>query len=188
MRAPNKAAFNPKKFFKECFVMRKIFLTTLLVIMMSAATALAASWIQIYTDDNDNEILFDTDSVTVSQMTAERADETFNAQFCMRYSDKGRQALIDWYRDYSIVPAGIENLSYDITTIQFKTEGNDRYYHISERVCYRADGSQIAGMHYTSSEPNWQKIPVASVVDVQYNEAKLIVDGKLYKRKDAAYL
>ena len=168
--------------------MRKIFFATLLVFMMSAATVLAANWTQIYTDDNDNEILFDTDSVTVSSMTADREAETFNAQFCMRYSDKGRQALIDWYRDYSIMPAGIEALSYDITTIQFKSDGDKRYYHISERVCYRADGSQIADMHYTSSEPNWQKIPVASVVDVQYNEAKLIVDGKLYKRKDAAYL
>ncbi len=168
--------------------MRKIFLTTLLVIMMSAATALAANWQQIYTDNDDNVILFDTDSVVITAMTAEHEDVTFSASFCMRYSDKGRNDLIAWYRDYSIVPAGIENLSYDISTIQFKFENGKRYYHISERVSYTENGSQITGMHYTNAEPTWQEIPVASVVDVEYNEAKLIVDGKRYKRVDAADL
>ncbi len=165
--------------------MRKIFLTTLLIFMMSAATALAANWQQIYTDNDDNVIYFDTDSVQITSMTAEREDVTFSAVYRMEYSDKGRNALIDWYRNYSIMPAGIENLSYDITTIQFKVEGNDRYYHISDRDSYTASGSEISGMHYTNAEPNWIKIPVASVVDVEYNEAKLIVDGKLYKRIDS---
>ena len=103
----------------------------------------------------------------------------------MNYSDKGRKDLIDWYRDYSIVPAGIENLSYDVSTIQFKFEDGKRYYHISERVCYDKNGAQIEGMHYTNANPTWQEIPVASVVDVEYFEAKLIVDGKRYKRIDA---
>ncbi len=165
--------------------MRKIFLATLLVFMMSAATALAANWQQIYTDNDDNVILFDTDSVQITSMTADREDIAFSASFCMRYSDKGRNNLIDWYRNYSIVPAGIENLSYDVSTIQFKFENGKRYYHISERVSYTANGSQISGMHYTNAEPTWQEIPVASVVDVEYNEAKLIVDGKLYKRIDS---
>ncbi|MBR4904780.1 MAG: hypothetical protein IKZ53_08910 [Selenomonadaceae bacterium] len=165
--------------------MRKVFLTTLLVIMMSAATALAASWQQIYTDNADNVIFFDTDSVSVTSMTEEREFVTFNAMFRMEYSNKGREDLIAWYRDYSIMPAGIENLSYDISTIQFKKEGNKRYYHISERVAYTSWGSQIEGMHYTDSTDNWQEIPVASNIDVEYNEAKLIVDGKLYRRIDA---
>ena len=166
--------------------MRKTFLSTLFIVMMIAATALAANWQQIYTDNDDNVILFDTDSVVVTAMTAEHEDVTFSAMFRMNYSDKGRNDLIDWYRNYSIVPAGIENLSYDISTIQFKFENGKRYYHISERVSYTANGSQIAGMHYVNTEPNWQEIPVASVVDVEYNEAKLIVDGKLYKRIDSA--
>lgn len=165
--------------------MRKVFLATLLVIMMTAATALAASWQQIYTDNDDNVIYFDTDSVQVTSMTAEREDVTFTAMFRMEYSNKGREDLIAWYRDYSIMPAGIENLSYDISTIQFKKEGDKRYYHISERIAYTSWGSQIPNMHYVNSEPNWQEIPVASNVDVEYNEAKLIVDGKLYKRIDA---
>ena len=165
--------------------MKKIFLTTLLVIMMSAATALAANWQQIYTDNEDNVIYFDTDSVQVTSMTEEREVITFSAIFRMDYSDKGRNDLIAWYRDYSIMPAGIENLSYDISTIQFKKDGDKRYYHISDRVSYTSWGSQITGMHYTNSEPNWQEIPVASVIDVEYNEAFLIVDGKLYKRIDA---
>lgn len=160
--------------------MRKIFLTTLLIMMMSAATALAASWTQIYTDENDNVIYFDTDSVSISSMTENRDDATFSAMFRMDYSDRGRNALINWYRDYSIVPAGIENLSYDVTTIQFKKDGDKRYYHISERVSYNSYGSQITGMHYTSTEPNWQEIPVASVVDVEYFNAFLIVDGKKF--------
>ena len=165
--------------------MKRIFLATLLVFMMSAATALAANWQQVYTDQNDNVIYFDSDSVQVTSITEKRDDVIFDARFRMEYSDKGRQALIDWYRDYSIMPAGIENLSYDISTIQFKFENGKRYYHISERVSYTASGSQITGMHYTNAEPNWQEIPVASVVDVEYNEAKLIVDGKLYKRIDS---
>ncbi|MBD3879991.1 MAG: hypothetical protein SR1Q5_10025 [Quinella sp. 1Q5] len=165
--------------------MRKVFLSTLMVVMMIAATALAANWQQIYTDNDDNVIYFDTDSVQVTSMTAEREDVTFCGMFRMDYSNKGRNDLIDWYRNYSIMPAGIENLSYDISTIHFKKEGDKRYYYISERVSYNTYGAQIEGMHYTNAEPTWQEIPVASVVDVEYNEAKLIVDGKLYKRVDS---
>jgi len=168
--------------------MRKIFLTTLLVIMMSAATALAANWQHIYTDQSDNEIYFDTDSVQITSMTSERNDVTFSGVFRMDYSNKGRDALIAWYRDYSIVPAGIESLSYDVTTIQFKKDGDKRYYYISERDSYNNYGSQITGMQYKDTEGKWQEIPVASVIDVEYNEAKLIVDGKRYKRIDAADL
>ena len=168
--------------------MRKVFLTTLLVIMMSAATALAANWQQIYTDQNDNEVYFDTDSVQVSAIDSSRQDATFSAVYRMNYSDKGRQALIDWYRDYSVVPADIGSLSYDISTIQFKREGDKRYYYIADRTSYTANGSPIADMHYTASDVNWQEIPVGSVIDVQYFEAVLIVDGKLYKRIDAENL
>lgn len=168
--------------------MRKVFLTTLLVIMMSAATALAANWQQIYTDQNDNEIYFDTDSVQVSSMTEDKDVVTFSANFRMNYSERGRDALIAWYRDYSIMPAGIENLSYDVSTIQFKKDGDARYYRISERVSYTSWGSEITGMHYTDSTDNWQEIPVASVIDTEYFEAFLIVDGKRYKRIDAENL
>lgn len=160
--------------------MRKIFLTTLLVIMMSAATALAANWQQIYTDDNDDVIYFDIDSVKISLMDSNRNDVTFSAVYRMDYSDKGRQALINWYRDYSIMPASIEKLSYDVSTIQFKREGDKRYYYIAERVSYTDTGAQITGMHYTDSNANWQEIPVGSVIDVEYFEAVLIVDGKKY--------
>lgn len=168
--------------------MRKIFLATLLVFMMSAATALAANWQQIYMDQNDNVVYFDTDSVQVSSIDSSREDAIFSAVYRMNYSDKGRKALIDWYRDYSIMPAGIENLSYDISTIQFKREGNKRYYYIAERVSYTANGSEIKDMHFTDTNKDWKEIPVGSVVDVQYFEAVLIVDGKLYKRIDAENL
>ena len=167
--------------------MKRIFLATLLVFMMSAATALAANWQQIYTDNDDNVIFFDTESVSATWQDAmqEEGDVTFSGVFRMEYSEKGRAALIDWYRNYSIVPAGIESLSYDITTIQFKKVGDKRYYHISDRDSFTASGAEISGMHYRNAEPNWIEIPVASNVDVEYNEAKLIVDGKLYKRIDA---
>lgn len=168
--------------------MRKMFLTTLLVIMMSAVTALAANWGQIYTDQNDNVIYFDMDSVKISDMDSTRKDITFSAVYRMDYSNKGRNALIDWYRDYSIMPAGIENLSYDVSTIQFKREGDKRYYYIAERISYTADGAQIEDMHYADTTMNWQEIPVGSVIDVEYFEAVLIVDGKLYKRIDAEKL
>ena len=45
--------------------MRKVFLATLLIAMMSAATVFAANWQQIYTDQNDNEIFFDIDSMKI---------------------------------------------------------------------------------------------------------------------------
>ena len=160
--------------------MRKIFLAVLLIFMMSASTALAANWTQVYTDDNENVIYFDTDSVQVTSITETRDLVTFSATFRMDYSDKGRKALIDWYRDYSIVPAGIENLSYDVSTIHFKKEGDKRFYRISERVSYNSSGSQITGMHYTDTTDNWQEISVASVVDVEYYNAFLIVDGKKF--------
>ena len=156
--------------------MKRLFIATLLLMMMIAATCLAAGWEQIYTDDNDNVIYFDPARVSIASHMGENA--TFSAPFRMDYSDKGRQALINWYRDYSIMPAGIENLSYDVTTIQFKKEGDKRYYYISERVSYNSYGSQISGMHYTNTAPAWQEIPVASVVDVEYYNALLIVEGK----------
>lgn len=167
--------------------MRKVFFAALMIFMMSAATALAANWQQIYTDNDDNVIFFDTDSVSANWQSTmqENSDVTFSAKFRMEYSDKGRAALIDWYRNYSIVPAGIESLAYDITTIQFKKEGDKRYYHISDRDSYTANGTEISGMHYRNAEPTWIEIPIASNVDVEYNEAKLIVDGKRYKRLDS---
>ena len=156
--------------------MRKIFLTTLLVIMMSAVTALASGWENVYTDNDDNVIYFDTDTVRIQQSMNNQA--IFSAKFRMDYSDKGRQALINWYRDYSIMPAGIENLAYDVTTINFRREGDKRYYHIVDRVSYTAGGMEISGMHYVNNAPTWQEIPVASVVDVEYYNAALVVDGK----------
>ncbi|MBQ6004951.1 MAG: hypothetical protein IJT57_05940 [Selenomonadaceae bacterium] len=161
--------------------MRKIFISTLLIIMMSAATALAANWQQIYTDNDDNVIYFDADSVQITSITETRDVTTFSAKFRMEYSEKGRNALIDWYRNYSIVPAGIESLSYDISTIQFKKEGDKRYYHISDRDSYTASGAEISGMHYMNAEPTWQEIPVASNVDIEYSNAFLIVSGKKYE-------
>ena len=161
--------------------MRKIFISTLLIIMMSAATALAANWQQIYTDNDDNVIYFDAESVQITSITETRDVTTFSAKFRMEYSEKGRNALIDWYRNYSIVPAGIESLSYDISTIQFKKEGDKRYYHISDRDSYTASGAEISGMHYMNAEPTWQEIPVASNVDIEYSNAFLIVSGKKYE-------
>ena len=161
--------------------MRKVFLATLLVIMMSAATALAANWQQIYTDQNDNVIYFDTDSVKISAMDKDRNDMTFSAVYRMEYSQNGRQVLIDWYRDYSIIPAGIENLSYDVSTIQFKREGDKRYYYIQERTSYTATGAQLTSMHYRDSGMNWKEIPAGSDVDVEYYEAFFIADGKNYE-------
>lgn len=172
MLLPNKTGI----FNKELFVMRKVFLTTLLVIMMGAASVLAAGWEQIYTDDNDNMIYFDPATVRVISM---RGDETtFSAAFCMRYSERGRNALIDWYRDYSIVPSGIENLSYDVTTIQFKKNGDMREYYISERVSYTENGTSISTMHFTMPEPLWVTIPIGSLAEVEYNNALLVVNGQ----------
>ena len=168
--------------------MKRVFLAALMIFILSASTALAATWQHIYTDQNDNEIYFDTDSVQITSMDSTREDVTFSGVFRMEYSQRGRTALIDWYRDYSIMPRGIENLSYDVTTIQFKCEGDKRYYRIAERVSYTATGAQLTDMHYNGTNDTWQEIPVASVVDVEYNEAKLIVDGKRYKRVDAAEL
>ena len=168
--------------------MKRVFLAALMIFILSASTALAATWQHIYTDQNDNEIYFDTDSVQITSMDSTREDVTFSGVFRMEYSQRGRTALIDWYRDYSIMPRGIENLSYDVTTIQFKRDGDKRYYRIAERVSYTATGAQLTDMHYNGTNDTWQEIPVASVVDVEYNEAKLIVDGKRYKRVDAAEL
>ena len=168
--------------------MKKTFLTTLLVIMMSAATALAANWGQIYTDQNDDVIYFDMDSVQISAIDSTRKDVTFNAVYRTDYSDKGRQALIDWYRNHSSLPQDIGSLSYDMTTIQFKREGDKRYYYIADRAFYTANGTPIANMRYTASDMTWQEIPVGSVEDVEYFEAVLIVDGKLYKRIDSQNL
>ncbi len=156
--------------------MRKVFLTTLLVIMMSAATALAAGWEQIYTDDNDNMIYFDTARVSVSSHFEGNAE--FTADFCMRYSDKGRNALIDWYRDYSIMPKDIQSLSYDVATIHFRKSGDKREYYIAERVSYTADGMSLEDMHFVNANPMWEIIPVGSVVEVEYYNALLIVEGK----------
>lgn len=165
--------------------MRKVFLMTLLIAMMSVTTVFAANWQQVYTDQNNNEIFFDTDSVQISSMTENRDVMTFDAVFRMNYSEMGRDATIAWYRDYSIVPAGIENLAYDIATINFKRENGKVYYYIIKRYSYDMNGRNISTMDYNApNPPNWQEVPVASVVDVEYHEAALIVDGKKY---DANY-
>ena len=165
--------------------MRKLFALTLLIAMMCASTVLAANWVKIYTDQNDNEIFFDADSVKIASMTENRDNMTFSAVFRMNYSQTGRDATIAWYRDYSIVPAGIENLAYDISTINFKREGGKVYYYIASRLSYEASGRNISTMdYYAPNPPQWQEVPVASVVDVEYREAALIVDGKKY---DANY-
>ena len=160
--------------------MRKVFLMTLLIAMMSVTTVFAANWLQVYTDQNDNAIFFDIDSVKITSVTANRKDVTFSAVYRMDYSERGRNATIAWYRDYSIVPAGIENLSYDISTINFKREGDKVYYGIVSRVSYDANGRRIANMDYEDPNPQCKEIPVASVVDVEYREAAFIVDGKKY--------
>ena len=161
--------------------MRKIFLMTLLFVMMSAATALAA-WEQVYVDDNENQIYFDPDRVTITSRTDNDAE--FSAPFRMIYSDKGRAALIAWYRDNSIMPRDIENLAYDVAVINFKRAGDKRYYCIAERTSYTANGASLSDMHFVNTDPNWEEIPVGSVVDVEYYNAVLIVDGKKF---DANY-
>lgn len=158
--------------------MRKIFLAALLVIMMSASTALASGWEKIYTDDSDNKIYFDTDTVKVVSKFAD--DATFSAAFRMVYSDRGRAILIDWYRNNSIMPRGIENLSYDVATIQFKKEGERIFYYISDRKAYTATGASIVDMHYTSSVADWKEIPPSSVIEVEYYTAILIVQDKKF--------
>jgi hypothetical protein len=163
--------------------MKRVFLVTLLVAMMSAVTALAADWQQIYTDDLDNKIFFDTSSVKVSEIDANR-NAVFTATYRIEYSDKGRQALINWYRDYSIMPRGIENLSYVIETISFRKSGDNRDYYVVTRTAHTATGAIISDMQYSNTTPAWQSIPVGSVVDVEYYEAILIVEGKKY---DANY-
>ena len=162
--------------------MRKIFLATLLVMMMSAATVLAAGWEHIYTGENDDEIYFDTSTVKIAERMGDSV--TFSAQFRTEYSNKGRQVLIDWYRDYSVMPKDIQSLSYDVTTVNFRKTGDKREYYIAERISYAANGRILEDMHFVNSNPTWEEIPVASIVDVEYYNAFLIVDGK---RFDANY-
>ncbi len=162
--------------------MRKIFVATLLAVMLSAATALAADWEQIYLDENDNLIYFDTESVKV--VTRNGDDAVFNASFRMVYSERGRQALIDWYRDNSIMPTDIESLSYDVATVNFKKSGDKREYCIMTRKSYTEDGRSLEDMHFVNPNPQWTAIPLSSLVEVEYYNALLIVDGK---RFDANY-
>lgn len=162
--------------------MKKVFLTTLLVVMLSAASALAEGWEQIYLDDNDNMIYFDTSSVNVVARNGD--DVVFNASFRMVYSERGKQALIDWYRNNSIMPRNIESLSYDVATINFKKVGEAREYCIMTRKSYMADGRSLEDMHFVNPNPKWEAIPSGSLVEVEYYNALLIVEGK---RFDANY-
>lgn len=162
--------------------MRKFFWATLLVMMMSAATVLAAEWEQIYLDDNDNMIYFDTSSVNVVARNGD--DAVFNASFRMDYSERGRNALIDWYRNNSIMPKDISSLSYDVATINFKKNGDKREYCIMTRKSYTADGRSLEDMHFVNSDPKWEAIPSGSLVEVEYYNALLIVEGKKF---DANY-
>ena len=161
--------------------MRKIFLATLAVVMLLTATALAAGWELVYYDNEENQIFFDPDKVTIHSRAGDTAE--FSAPFRMVYSDKGRNNLIKWYRENSIMPRDIENLAYDVATIRFKKDGDDRYFYIVERTSYTANGASLSDMHYVNDNPTWQKIDVGSVVDVEYYNAILIVDGKKFDPK-----
>lgn len=162
--------------------MRRIFLAALVLVMMSTATALAANWEQIYLDENDNLIYFDTNSVKVT--TQNSAGAVFHASFRMEYSERGRNALIDWYRNNSIMPRNIESLSYDVAAINFRKNGDAREYCIMTRKSYTATGATIVDMQYTNPNPKWEPIPLNSLVEVEYYNALLIVEGK---RFDANY-
>lgn len=162
--------------------MRKFFWATLLIMMMSAATALAEGWEQVYLDENDNLIYFDPATVHIAAQNGD--DAVFNASFRMVYSERGRQALIDWYRDNSIMPRDIDSLSYDVATINFKKVGDVREYCIMTRKSYSADGRSLEDMHFVNPNPKWETIPVNSLVEVEYYNALLIVEGK---RFDANY-
>ena len=166
--------------------MKRIFLATLLVFVMSAATALAAGWDQIYTDGDDNTIFIDQSTVKV--LTRNGNDATFSASFKQVYSERGRNNMIDWYRNNTNVPPGIEDLSYDISVIQFKKEGDNRYYCIVDRNSFNSSDKPIEYMHYTTDNVVWQEVPLGSLIEVEYFEAVLIVEGKLYKRIDAENL
>ena len=166
--------------------MKRIFFATLLVFMLSAATALAATWDQIYIDGDDNTIYIDQSTVKV--ITRNGDDATFSSSFKQVYSERGRNNMIDWYRNNTNVPPGIEDLSYDISVIQFKKEGDKRYFCITDRNSFNSSDQPIEYMHYTADKVTWQEITIGSLIEVEYNEAKLIVDGKRYKRIDAENL
>ncbi|MCR5833856.1 MAG: hypothetical protein K6G55_04320 [Selenomonadaceae bacterium] len=157
--------------------MKKNFLTTFMTVMLITVTAFANGWQQIYTDDSNNQIYFNPDSVQVTARDNDSA--TFSASFRMIYSNKGRDILIDWYRNNSVMPRDIESLAYDVAKINFRKDGDERYYCIESRISYRADGSEIKDMHYIAEEnPTWQPIQIGSVLDVEYYNAILIVEGK----------
>lgn len=156
--------------------MRKIFLMTLLIAMMSAATALAADWQPVYVDEHGNEIYFDPATVKVSSRNGD--DVVFNATFRTVYSDKGKQVLIDWYRNNSIMPPDIQSLAYDITTTNFKKSGESRDFCIMERKFYARDGRAVGYMDYVNSNPMWEQIVPSSLQEVEYYEALRIVQGK----------
>ncbi len=157
--------------------MKRIFFATLLVVMMSAVTVLAAGWEQIYIDGDDNTIYMDPSTVKVSVRGTDNT--TFSASFKQVFSERGRNNMIEWYRNNTNVAPGLESLSYDVTTIQFKKEGNEgRYYCITDRISYTADGKPIDYMHYTNNNITWQEVPLASLIEVEYYNALLVTEGK----------
>lgn len=159
--------------------MKKFFLATLLVVMMITSTALAADWEQIYTDEYENKIFFDTSSVKTA--VNDGINATFSATFRIEYSAQGREALIDWYRYNSIVPRDIETVSYQFETINFRKSGDMRNYYMITSTAYRADGSVIEDMQFTNPNPTWQDVPLNSLLEVEYYNALLIADGKQFE-------
>lgn len=155
--------------------MRKVFFAALLIMMMSAATALAAGWEPIYTDENDNVIYLDPATVKISSRNGD--DVVFNASFRTVYSEKGKQVLIDWYRNNSIMPPDIQSLSYDVTTTNFKKLGDSRDFCVMLRKFYAENGRAIAYMDYVNPDPQWEQIASSSVQEVEYYEALRIVQG-----------
>ncbi len=156
--------------------MRKFFLATLLAVMMIATNAFAAGWEQIYTDDGDNQVFLDKS--TVKTAVYDENDATFSAVFRINYSDRGRAALIDWYRYNSIVPNDIESIAYDVAMINFRKSGDVRDYYVITRTAYRADGSVIPEMQFNNINPVWESIEVGSLLEVEYFNAFLIVQDK----------
>ncbi|MBR5913027.1 MAG: hypothetical protein IKZ58_01505 [Selenomonadaceae bacterium] len=136
--------------------MKKFFiLTSFICAIIFTATANAANWSSLGTDNFGNEYFLDTESVSLYKHEGNRT--MFYVSFKTVFSDSGRKKLEQ------------ENLASVVSLYAFANNNGQK---LSAELSIRAtalDGSLIDEMQANS--PKWAKINPNSVIEAIYEEA-----------------
>lgn len=95
----------------------------------------------------------------------------FHVQVRRIFTASGREAMGYYFQQNGApVPAGLENLSFMIEEIHFKSpDGITKYYATSDCVAFTSDGTQIKELTMSNAQLNWTFIKPGSNFDAIFD-------------------